>query len=223
MKKERSRKWKQLLSLALAVVMTLSLCLPATASAKETKPDKKKITEVELAVGDVSRLEVLGWYEKTLWSTDNETVAPVAEDGTVTAAAEGTAVVTAESHLFRGRLKIRTSFTVTVAPARESIRVVAGETAQLTEEGRVQWTSADPETATVAQDGMVTGVHEGETTVTATVKASRFPLILRWGNLAVTTTRTYEVAVVNQYTVTFAVNGGSPVETPDGGDRYAGR
>lgn len=116
MKEGRSSRWKRLLSLVMACVMTLTLCLPATASAKETKPAKKEITEVELAIGDVSRLEVLGWYEKTIWSTDNEAVAPVTEDGTVTAAAEGTAVVSAESHLFRGRLKVRTNFTVTVGP-----------------------------------------------------------------------------------------------------------
>lgn len=187
MKEGRSSRWKRLLSLVMACVMTLTLCLPATASAKETKPAKKEITEVELAIGDVSRLEVLGWYEKTIWSTDNEAVAPVTEDGTVTAAAEGTAVVSAESHLFRGRLKVRTNFTVTVGPAREGVRIIAGETAQLTEAGRVQWTSADPETAAVAQDGTVTGVREGETTVTATVTASKFPRILRWGNMAVTT------------------------------------
>lgn len=214
MKKGRSRKWKRLLSLALAFVMTLSLCLPATASAAQgDKPAKPAITDVVLAAGDESRLKVLGWYEKTTWACDNEAVATVSEDGTMQAVAEGMAKVTAESYLFRGRYKNRTVFQITVTKA-EPLRVDVGGTLALKVGlGRsVKWATSDAAVAKVAPDGVVTGISEGNVTITATVNNSRYPLILRWGNIQTTTVHHFQVSVEDFQVVTFETNGGSAVD-----------
>ena len=123
--------------------------------------------------------------DKTVaWSTSNGNVATVSETGLVTAVAQGTATITATSNLDNTKSG---TCTITVNPPATPIPVTAisidatatvgiGESITLTvsytpsdaNEGKaVAWGSADESIATV-NNGVVTGVAAGTTTITAT-------------------------------------------------------
>lgn len=113
------------------------------------------------------------------WSSNNAAVASVAEDGTVTANAKGTARITAASN---GK---SASCTVTVTAPLNGITINGaastikkGTTTKLsvvydpedtTDSKAVTWTSSDPSVASVDASGTVTAVADGTATIMATV------------------------------------------------------
>ena len=125
-----------------------------------------------------------------VWESSDESVATVAEDGVVTAVDKGTAVITAKAD------GVTASYTVNVTIPLKSIAVNGtvstlkkGTTTQLTvtydpddttDVKGVTWTSSNEAVAAVNEDGVVTAIADGVTTITATV-----------GNL----TATYEITV----------------------------
>lgn len=115
------------------------------------------------------------------WSSDAVEFATVSPNGLVTAVAEGGATITATSEGIPGTSVITVLFvpvaSVDVSPASGTIAV--GASIQLTAQpkdevgnplaGRVvTWSSSNTGVATVAADGLVTGVGEGTATITAT-------------------------------------------------------
>ena len=115
------------------------------------------------------------------WSSDNEAVAAV-DNGTVTAAAPGTATITAEVN---GK-SLTCSVTVSYAGVdgisldRSALTLVSGGSTALTAtvspsnaDQTVTWTSSDEAVATVAQDGTVTAMAAGEAIITASAGAYR--------------------------------------------------
>ena len=115
------------------------------------------------------------------WSSDNEAVAAV-DNGSVTAAAPGTATITAEVN---GK-SLTCSVTVSYAGVdgisldRSALTLVSGGSTALTAtvspsnaDQTVTWTSSDEAVATVAQDGTVTAVAAGEAIITASAGAYR--------------------------------------------------
>jgi len=141
--------------------------------------------------------------DKTLlWTTSNADVATVT-DGVVTGIAEGTATITATAADGSG-VSAQFQVEVAVIPAEsitfdaESYEVTAGK--QITVAATVLpadasdktllWTTADPSVATVA-NGVVTGVSEGTTTVTAT--SSSCPDVQQSATLTVTAAPPYSL------------------------------
>jgi len=114
-----------------------------------------------------------------VWSSGNPAVATVAEDGTITAVGEGTAIIRAASIVDP---RARAELVLTVLPARrvavtpDSVTLSAGATQQFSaavtiEAGlgtSVVWTSSDTAVATVDSTGLVTAVADGYATITAT-------------------------------------------------------
>ncbi|MCY3698541.1 MAG: Ig-like domain-containing protein [Gemmatimonadetes bacterium] len=114
------------------------------------------------------------------WATGNPEVATVDASGTVTAAGNGTATITATAGSASG------SATVTVAQAAGSVTVLPaeaevalGDTLRLAaealdanghavEEAEFSWASSDEAVATVDASGLATGVAAGEAAITAT-------------------------------------------------------
>lgn len=175
---------------------------------------------------------ISGVFPKTTWSSSDESVASVSNNGTVTGIAAGTATITAKSRQFFGLGKEKISiFTVIVTePEPETgteveLTVRVGETLLLdaeSEGNRVVWTSSDKKIATVDRSGAVCGVTEGNVTITAkftkTISSGGFFGI---GSKKVTVTRTFEITVlpaeevVETYTVTFESNGGTEIASQD--------
>jgi len=117
------------------------------------------------------------------WQSSDPAVATVSESGLVTAVAQGTANVTATSEGKTGTAAVSVS-PVPVASVRISsatLTLIVGETESLSAEGldaenrvlpgrQVTWTSDDESIATVDDDGAVTGVAPGNTTIRATIE-----------------------------------------------------
>ncbi len=113
------------------------------------------------------------------WASSNTAVATVNTTGLVTGVAEGQATITATSEGRSGTAALTVVVTVasvTVTPAPANLGL--GQTVQLTATlkdangnvltGRVvTWASDDPAVATVSSTGLVTGVAQGEATITA--------------------------------------------------------
>ena len=113
-----------------------------------------------------------------IWSSSDEKVAAVDENGTVTAVSNGTAVITARTEA--GNLTVTCNVTVIVPVtgielSAPKLDILKGETGTVTAtvlpldatNQKVIWSSADESIATVDQDGVITAVEGGITTITA--------------------------------------------------------
>src|SRR5438067_1844997 len=118
------------------------------------------------------------------WASDNTAVATVSSMGLVRGVAQGQATITATSETKSGTAAITVIqvpvASVTVTPATPT--VFLGQTVQLTAtpkdangnvlNGRVvTWASDNTAVATVSSTGLVTGVTQGQATITATSEA----------------------------------------------------
>ena len=113
------------------------------------------------------------------WSSEDEEVAKVGEDGTVIGVGIGTTTITATANGHSD------SCEVTVNVPLESIEIIgttstikAGTSTQLsidytpedaTDIGTVEWSSSKPDVAEVDQSGFVTALKDGTTTITAKI------------------------------------------------------
>lgn len=116
--------------------------------------------------------------KRVSWSSSAEDIAEVKQDGTITAIAPGTAVITAITA--DGEHAANCSVTV-IIPAggltldRKTLNLSGNSTAQLSAtvtpaeaNQTVTWTSSDKAVATVSASGLVTGAGAGEASITVT-------------------------------------------------------
>lgn len=112
------------------------------------------------------------------WTTSDEAVATVDEDGNLTAVATGTATVTvtdAEGHTATCAVSVTNPVTA-VTLDRTEAAMIKGETLKLTatvtpedaDDTAVAWTTSDEAVATVDEEGNVTAIATGTATVTVT-------------------------------------------------------
>ncbi len=116
------------------------------------------------------------------WSTENGSVATVSDNGTVTAAGNGTTQVTATSGSASASASVTVNLPVaTVSVAPTTIRTKEGEQAQLTATAKdatgavvpgaaFNWNSGNPFMVTVDGSGLLTGQNPGTTFVTASLQ-----------------------------------------------------
>ena len=144
-------------------------------------------TGIRMGVGSTYRMKVTVWSNNTKtpavrWLTSRKKVATVNQKGKITAKKVGMTTITAVS---RDRLKVKANCKVRVIQRAKSIQIVPdyavcyiGGTRKLhvtmkpknTTLHNVTWSSADTSIATVENDGMVRGIAEGETKITAVTK-----------------------------------------------------
>ena len=123
------------------------------------------------------------------WHSDDESVATVDDDGEVTAVSEGTAIITVRT--VDGNFTADVEITVTPAPVLvtsvqidrtrlfltlggESVTVSAFVFPRYATNQNVSWEIADANIATVDDDGVVTAVAVGETTITVTAECGGY-------------------------------------------------
>lgn len=135
-------------------------------------------------VGNVVSFEAKSYPEDAYdtsvhWESSNPYVATVDENGTVTALRKGESTITCTSDNAKEPIKISFVFRTDIKPdtmiiSRTALTCYEGESyklnATILPEGiddRISFESADPTIAAVDDSGVVTGMSEGETTITA--------------------------------------------------------
>lgn len=140
-------------------------------------------TALELTAGGTGKLAATG-AEGITWTSSNTDVATVAEDGTVTAVAAGTATISASAERAD---PVTCTVTVKEAPKKdlvlESIWGIEGASIDIGEEATmrvtadgetvddssIKWSTANSSIATVDASGVVKGVASGKTDLIAEV------------------------------------------------------
>lgn len=153
---------------------TLTVTIPATGIVLNTTSQK---LEAGKSFQVTATVEPSNTTDKVTWSSSNEAVAKVADDGTVTAVKAGTAVITATA----GNVKTECTITVT-APAtkitlnttRQKLKAGKSFTLKATvapadTTDKVVWSSNNTKVATVSSNGTVKALKAG--TAVITVKA----------------------------------------------------
>ena len=125
--------------------------------------------DAEVLVG--STITLTSNAENTEWTSGNDAIATVSEDGVVTGVSAGTVTITASAEGYNPGTKsitVKVVPVITLSTADNANTVKVDETLTVTSDVEdVTWTSSDDEKATVA-DGVVTGVSAGTVTITAT-------------------------------------------------------
>ena len=146
-----------------------------------------------MKVGDAPvALKVSGGNGTYTWTSDNESVATVDENGKVTAVSAGSANVTATDGNGKGTCIVRVKGTGTPNTGSSSGTLVlsstdftlpVGDSYTLSVSGAVSsavsWSSENSAVATVSASGSVTGVSAGKTNIVATVNGTTLKCIVR--------------------------------------------
>lgn len=164
-------------------------------------------TDFTIPVGDPNvQLKVLDGGSGYTWYSEDEGIASVSESGLVTPISAGTINIYVTNGTGKGtcivRVKGGTATTGTTPPAsggnttppqttgsggavtlnREDFTLAVGEKFQLKSTGTTTaqtWSSSNPNVATVSNDGTVTGVASGMTTVTMSYDGNSITCIVR--------------------------------------------
>ena len=167
-----------------------------------------------------------------IWESSDVAVAAVSEDGIVTGTGIGTAVIRATVTTQNATAWGEATVTVTEAPVLEKFELTAsssvmpGTTADIslkaftddgeeasTDDYEIIYSSTDNEVLTVTQDGVITGVKDGEAVVIATARNENGKDII--GRLAVTVYKTIPAITIDfTQTETKPDNTAFPTKTP---------
>ena len=146
-------------------------------------------TTAELIIGDDLQLTAFidpanADNQTITWSSSNEMVATVSDDGLVTAIGEGIAIitVTTEDGSFTAECSItvypKVIFVTGVSLNQTTVELIIGEDLQLTafidpadaDNQAVTWSSSDKTIATISDKGLVTAIGEGIAIITVTTE-----------------------------------------------------
>ena len=117
--------------------------------------------------------------DKTVtWSSSNDAVATVNENGLVSPVGAGEATVSAKCGEFTAECKVTVNVPITgisldktsidLSVGGESITLTATITPDNATDKTITWTSSNPEIASVTNEGLVTGLKAGTATISAT-------------------------------------------------------
>lgn len=152
-------------------------------------------SSVDMTVGGSTVLSASG-ADGIVFSSSDESVATVAEDGTLQAVGAGSAVVTAKAGQQTATCQVTVEEPVPDTPVTKELKifsvwakntvsdvtVIVGQKPPMKVIGTdsaVVWSMEDTSIATVDSDGVVTGVASGKTTLTATVDGQTLHCTIR--------------------------------------------
>ena len=141
-------------------------------------------SKVSLVKGDTATLQVnitpVDTTDDTTiaWSSKNEDVATVDENGVVTAVGAGNAIIEAKVGEFTTTCEVEVNVPLTGIEIKDSTTLIKNQSEILTvtylpedttSDKTVTWTSSDETVAVVDENGKVTGLKEGKAVITAKV------------------------------------------------------
>lgn len=155
-----NKKKRKGIVLLLALLAAI-LFLPHGELAQAATPKLNK-TNTTLAKGKRLQLKVSGTSQKIKWSTSNKKIALVSNKGVVKAKSKGTAKITAKV----GKKKLTCKVTVDTPKLEGGVRatVEVGKSIALNltgTKGKTEWFTSDNSIAIVNQNGVVTGLRQG--------------------------------------------------------------
>ena len=176
---------KKVISLCLFLGLTLWACTPTTPEETEVAVQSVTMSQpsAEMLVGETVQLYATvvpsNATDKTIrWASSKQSVATVSDKGLVTAAAEGSATITASAGGKTASCTITVSKGVVAVSSvtldKTSVQLLEGESVQLTAtvlpndatDKTLSWSSSDSAVASVDNSGKVTAVKKGQATVT---------------------------------------------------------
>lgn len=206
------------------IALLLLIILPVIFSCTEKEPEVEQVIRVEsvtiskntaeLTIGETLQLSASvspssATNKEISWSSSNPSVASVNASGLVTAAGEGTTIVSASADGKAAYCTVtvvpkislnKTQLVLTVDDSETLIATVATPGANLT------WSSSDPQVATI-ENGKLTALNIGETTIT--VSADGFSAQcsvsvkgMEYGKVSITDLRPVEILPVVGQVVT---------------------
>lgn len=171
---------KQLLLLIAGILPVFAITTSCAEDVISATQIRLEPDEIEMYVGDMERLSATVFPEnitdKSLtWSSSDESIATVSSDGIVTAISSGTAQIYAHAGSVEAICKVTVSLPVeSLQLDKEYIELVTGESVTLkvsitpdNADAEIKWESSSPQIASVSEDGQVTALSEGETTIRA--------------------------------------------------------
>jgi uncharacterized protein YjdB len=117
-----------------------------------------------------------------IWTSSDESIATVDENGKVTAVSKGKATITATACDGSGKSascsvtvkrlvsSITLDKTSLIIHNSETVKLIASVIPDTANNTAITWTSSDPSVASVSSSGAITGKSRGKTTITATAK-----------------------------------------------------
>ena len=156
---KRKHKFTKILSLAMMLVLTLSLFSPIEASAATAKKPVIPATQTVVSKGTTTQLKAT-YNKKTVttsatWKSSNAKVATVSKKGVLTAKASGVTYVTVK---YKGKTSNKVKITVTQTKlSKTSLKLAGGKTYKLT----------------AKKNGKITAGAKGSSTITASYKGSK--------------------------------------------------
>ena len=152
---------------AMHVILPSSIQLSAYTATLETGLTKKIIASVYPT----------GAYDALSWTSSNPKVAQVSSNGTITAVASGSAVITAKTANGKTALVNVLVKTPTVKLSAISKTMYRGETTKLTATSSnkkpVSWTSSDPTIASVDSNGTIKTLKNGTVKISASANGGK--------------------------------------------------
>lgn len=168
---------KRNLSKSMTVVLTAALAFTSMPISVQAAKTKLSVSNCVLSKGDKINLNVIGAKETSgKYTTSKKQIASVNKKGMVTAKKQGKAKIVWK----KGKKKYNCKIKVVKSPtlSTNSLTVTEGENNKVSVSKygntslKVKWSSADTKIATVKK-GVITGVSEGTTVITAKIKGNR--------------------------------------------------
>ncbi len=135
------------------------------------------VTTLTLAVNEEGVIETTSLpegvtEEDLIWSSSDESIVTVDENGNIKGLKVGTATitVTTKDGKYTATCEVTVAETVTELRISGASSVTVGSTIKLTANKKVTWKSSNPSVATVDENGNVKGLKTGTVTITATTE-----------------------------------------------------
>lgn len=168
---------KRNLSKSMTIILTAALAFTSMPISAQAAKTKLSVLNCVLSKGDKINLNVIGVKETSgRYTTSKKQIVSVNKKGMVTAKKQGKAKIVWK----KGKKKYTCKVKVIKAPtlSTKSITVTEGENKKVSVSKygntslKVKWSSLDTKIATVKK-GVITGVSEGTTVITAKIKGNR--------------------------------------------------